>query len=231
MINKDAHLKEIQESIEELILLQNRTKASNPIAHRYIGTVVHNTIGLLTAPANSLDKGSRNITFSEDENWLSLMKAVHRSYFSSLHTAVEMGFERILKDQKTKAENKQQKKYKRKLETYEPIDENLEAFIIKIIEGIPLNFRDKLDAVLELTSLPQRVKSTWRKFFIGMTVVRNQVSHSNLTLTQQEQKDLIQGGLKALVAKNGDLKVNPKMYKEFAEFSLHFFDLVYSGIK
>ncbi|MEE8125986.1 MAG: hypothetical protein V3T42_09255, partial [Nitrospirales bacterium] len=146
MINKDTHLKRIQEALDELILLQDRTRDPNPIAHQYIGTIVDNTIGLLTAPANSLDKGCRNVTFSDDENWLSLMTAVHRSFLSSLHTAVEMSLERILEDQKTKAENKQQKKYKEKLKTYEPIDEILEAFITKIIEGIPLNFRDKLDA-------------------------------------------------------------------------------------
>ena len=231
MFNKEKHLKIIQEAINELGLLEDRTKDPNPFAHRYIGTIVDNTRGLLTAPANSLDKGSRNVTFSDDKHWLSLMQAVHRSFFSSLHTAVEKSFETILEDKKIEAENKQQKQYKQKLKNYEPIDVNLEAFITKIIEGIPLNFSDKLNAVLELTSLPKTVKGTWRKFFIGMTIVRNQVSHSNSALTQQEQEALIQGGLKALVSTNGDLQVNPGMYKQFAEFSLIFFDLVYSNIK
>ncbi len=231
MINKDTHLKRILEALDELVLLQDRTKAPNPIAHQYIGTIVDNTIGLLTAPANSLVKGSRNVTFSDDKNWVSLMQAVHRSFLSSLHTAVEISFERILEDQKIKAENKQQKKYKEKLKTFKSINEKLEAFITKIIEGIPLNFRDKLDAVLELTSLNKKEKGTWRKFFIGMTILRNKVSHSNSTLTQQEQEDLKQGGLKALVLKNGNLQVNPRMYKQFAEFSLNFFDLVYSSIE
>ena len=231
MIKKETHLRSIEEAIHELALLHDRTKDPNPIAHQYIGTIVDNTIGLLTAPANSLDKGNRKVTFSDDKNWLSLMKAVHRSFLSSLHTAVEMSFERILEDQKTKAENKQQKKYKEKLKTYEPIDEKLEAFITKIIEGIPLNFRDKLNAVLELTSLNKKEKNMWRKFFIGMTIVRNKASHSNPTLTQQEQEDLKQGGLQVVVSKNGDLQLNPRMYKQFAEFTLNFFDLAYGSKK
>lgn len=231
MFNKEKHLERIQEALDELALLQDRTKAPNPIAHQYIGTIVDNTRGLLTAPANSLDNGSRKATFSDDENWVSFMQAVHRSFLSSLHTAVEISFERILEDKKRNAENKQQKKYKEKLKTFKPINEKLEAFITKIIEDIPLNFRDKLNAVLELTSLNKKEKGMWRKFFIGMTIVRNKVSHSNSTLTQQEQEDLKQGGLKALVSNNGDLQVNPRMYKQFAEFSLNFFDLVYSSME
>lgn len=229
MIKKETHLRSIEEAIHELALLHDRTKDPNPIAHQYIGTIVDNTIGLLTAPANSLDNGNRIFTFSDDKNWVSLMQAVHRSFFSSLHTAVEISFERILKDRQIKAENKQQKKHKEKLKTFKPIDEKLEGFITKIIEGIPLNFMDKLNAVLELTSLSKKNKKTWRKFFIGMTIVRNKSSHSTTTLTQKEQEDLKQGGLQVVVSKNGDLQVNPRMYKQFAEFTLDFFDLAYSS--
>lgn len=226
MKKKADHLRSIETAIVELALLEDRTRAPNPIPHQYIGTIVDNTLGLLTASANSLDNGVRIVTFSDDKNWLSLMQAVHRSFFSSIHIAIEISFERILEDRNIQVENKQQIKLNKELKTFEPIDKKLEAFITKIIKGIPLNFKDKLNAVLKLTSLSNNEKKKWRKFFIGMTIVRNKVSHSNPTLTQQQQEDLKQGGLQVLVSENGNLKANPRMYKQFAEFSLNFFDLM-----
>ena len=110
-----------------------------------------------------------------------------------------------------------------------PIDKKLEGFITEIIKGIPLNFRDKLHAVLELTSLSNKDKKIWRNFFIGMTIVRNKVSHSNPTLTKQEQEDFKQGGLKVLVSENGNLQIDPRMYKQFAGCTLDFFDLAHSN--
>lgn len=231
MINKETHLKRIQEAINELLELHQRTKAPNMVANQYIGTIADNTVSLLTASANSLDNGKRTVTFSDENNWVSLMQAVHRSFLSSLHTAIEVSLEKILECQKQQVENKQQISLKKKLETFKPLPTELEEFIIGIINGIPLNFQDKLNSVLEQTSLTNKHKTIWRKFFNGMTIVRNKVSHSNPTLTQTEQDILIQGGLKVLISKKGDIQVNPRMYKQFAEFTLNFFDLVYKSMK
>jgi len=83
-----------------------RTAAPAPIPHQYVGTVADTTIGLLTAPANALDNGVRRIQFSNDRNWLSLMQAVHRSFFSSLQLAIESGLEAICREQGLKVSSR-----------------------------------------------------------------------------------------------------------------------------
>ncbi|HAU2052860.1 TPA: hypothetical protein JBK15_15970, partial [Legionella pneumophila] len=88
-INRNSHLQHILTTLEELIIISKKTAAPSDNCFQYIGTIVDNTIGLLTAPANSLDGGNRRISFNDDNNWVSLMQAVHRSFLSSIQTSVE----------------------------------------------------------------------------------------------------------------------------------------------
>src|SRR5579884_1243306 len=89
--NIDAHLDSIVAAMEELLRISRRGAAPASIPSQYIGTIIDNTAALLTAPANALDQGNRHVTFSEPANWLSLMQALHRSFFASILIAVEAG--------------------------------------------------------------------------------------------------------------------------------------------
>lgn len=80
LIDPAKHLQRILEAVDELTAFHSRTAAPAPMPHQFVGTVVDNTVGLLTAPANALDGGARAIRFSDHANWLSLMQAVHRSF-------------------------------------------------------------------------------------------------------------------------------------------------------
>src|SRR4051794_8685366 len=90
-LDRSAHLQRIEEALAMLQSFHARTSAPVPLPHQYVGTIIDNTVALLTAPANALDGGARRIIFDQDRSWLSLMQAVHRSFFSSIHTAVEAG--------------------------------------------------------------------------------------------------------------------------------------------
>jgi len=74
-IDAQAHLVAIDAAIASLIALSGRMTAPAPVSHQFIGTIVDNTIVLLTAPGNSLDIGSRSFMFSHTRNWISLMQA------------------------------------------------------------------------------------------------------------------------------------------------------------
>lgn len=225
------HIKEIENTMKELELLQKRTAAPAETAHQYIGTICDNTLALLTAPANSLDGGCRNIQFTQHQNWLELMKSVHRSFLSSLHTATEMCFDVILKPD-TKIGNGRQENLLKKLEKFQIEDENLKIFIKDIIKNITKHtgFMDKLEAILNIASLSKEDKKNWRNFFDALRIVRNKVSHSDCSLSQHEKEILEKGELKNLVSKSGTLQANTKMYGQLAKLTLDFFDQVYKSI-
>ena len=77
--------------------LEPPTSRADPFINTF-GTTVDNTVGLLAAPANALDGGTRALRFSDTRNWLSLMQAVHRSFFSSLQLAIEAGLVAICRE-------------------------------------------------------------------------------------------------------------------------------------
>src|SRR2546427_12833516 len=94
-IDLHKHLHRISEAIEELAPLSKAYAAPAPESIQFLGTVVDDTVGLLTAPANAIDGGSRHVTFEKKLNWRSLMQAVHRSFFSDVRTAAEAGLTQI----------------------------------------------------------------------------------------------------------------------------------------
>ena len=88
-IDKQAHLEHLNQAMNELSMLAPTTGGKASEAVQFVGTIIENTLCLLTAPANALDKGNRQVWFDEDKNWLSVMSALHRSFFSGIHTATE----------------------------------------------------------------------------------------------------------------------------------------------
>ncbi len=78
--------------------------------------------------------------------------------------------------------------------------------------GRKAQFRDYLDAVLRESNLERAVAAHWRKYFEALSIVRNKVSHFDVTLSDYEVSALREGGFSAAVT-DGELRVNPRMYK------------------
>lgn len=233
-IDTSKHLQRILEAIDELIRLHVRTAAPAPMPHQYVGTVVDNTIGLLTAPANALENGVRRIQFSDARNWLSLMQAVHRSFFSSLQLAIEAGLEAICRQQGLKVSSRLRENMDSaigKIESVAGDNEEVHRGIRHLrtfLKTYRPGFDDYLESVLTTVSLPRRTKARWRRFFRALSIVRNKASHFDTSLSDPERKVLIEGGCRTMVSKSGDLVMNPRMYVQFVTFSLQFLDLICS---
>lgn len=231
-IDTAVHLQRILEAVDELMVFHPQTAAPAPIPHQFIGTVVDNAVGLLTAPANALDGGARAVRFSDIANWLSLMKAVHRSFFSSLHLAIESGLVALCREREVVVYNRF---YKSAIEAVAQIER--EAGSSKTVQRAVktlhtylkrqhTRFDDYLHAVLDPISLPRETKTQWRRFFRALSIVRNKASHSDVSLTGIERKALLDGGCGVMISSSGELVINPRVYAQFVTFALQFFDLV-----
>lgn len=223
------HLKQIQKSINELYLFQDQTKSPNPISNQYIGTVVDNTIGLLCSVANSLDKGDRYITFDQWGNWKSLMQAVHRSFFSSLHIAVEAAISDLSIKYGLECHSSIKVRYVKVVEKItgnEPEKEKL----IKYFNKCKPSFEDQFNSLLDFAKFDDSRKKIWRLYFKGLTILRNKASHSDVTLSAAEIKSLKEGGFTVVISSLQELKINTRIYAQIVKHILDFYCELNKGL-
>ena len=209
--------------------------APAPMSHQFLGTIVDNTVVLLTAPGNSLDNGTRSFKFSHTRNWLSLMQAVHRSFFSSLHTATEAALTEICTSKGIAVTNRIQIQIDRAFERVEAEIAQLPSALgaLKKLRAVVRTgkpgFDDYLESALSAGQLPKEAKQRWRNYFKAISIVRNKVSHSNTTLSEGECERLRQGGLNAMISATGVLVMIPHMYEQIIRVTLEFFDALHEN--
>lgn len=232
-LDKATHLTRIQESTNQLLLLSAKTGYPAPIPHQYIGTVIDNTIGLLTAPANSLDLGNRVASHTDDHQWLSLMQSVHRSFFSSIYLATEMALSHMCATNNIEVHSRQQETMSKAIDAIEAAVEN-KAILKRQFKTLrtagPKHpaFKDYLETALSIKEHNAEFKKTWRKFFDALSIIRNKVSHSNTSINDNEKNSLIDANFGAFISAEGTLQANPRMYEQVALNTLQFFDALTS---
>lgn len=231
MLNNKAHIGAIDSAIQELVRLHPRTASPAPLPHQYIGTVVDNTAALLTAPANFLDGGGRGGRFTETNNWLSLMQAVHRSFLASIHLATERGLVAFCEESGIVPSCSLYETSSRaiaKIEAEVGENDTVRRALKELKAQIPNRpfFDDYLNAALSASQLDKKTKTQWRHFFRALSIVRNKGSHSDPALTESERQKLADGGFGVLVSPTGELVINPRMYVQIASHLLDFFDLL-----
>jgi len=183
--------------------------APAPIPHQYIGTVIDNTIGLLTAPANALDDGMRRIEFGEDRAWLSLMGAVHRSFLSSMHLATEAGLIAICRGLGVEIKIGQNRRITRIVQTLsERVGRENILDILDDLESLKQSnpeFGDYLTAALNARPMTKRTRASWQRYFKALSIFRNKVSHSDSGISTIEKQQLMDGGFDVIIAADGSL--------------------------
>lgn len=226
----EKHKKSILEAINELAKLQSRTCSPAPIQHQFIGTALDNSLGLLTAPANAL--GERiNFSFTEFDNWLSLMKSVHRSFCSQVHTCLEKGREKLVLEWNLNVESSIKKQYSKQLEAIRPLvpesdTSQNKAFmkLEKYFNNFKPSFSDTINTVIKASKLTKERKAVWRAYFDALTIARNKSSHSEPALSKNEIEKLKKGGFESLVYKDSTFQCNPRYYVQIGTHCLDFFD-------
>lgn len=150
-------LKYITDSMYELKGCQDRVKDSNLITHRYIGTIINNTLVFLCSVANSLDGRSRHIEFDQMRGWKSAMQAVHRSFVSTLHLAIETGLEDLCTRLNVTAESSERKRYLKIVNEINGND-NHKKTLTTYFEKRKPSFEDKVNAILKYRKIIEKEK-------------------------------------------------------------------------
>lgn len=218
-INKSLHLEHILASIEELLVLSKKTAAPSDMSFQYIGTIIDNTMGLLTAPANSLNNGNLRIVFEGDLNWISLMQAVHRSFFSSIQTALEKGLSELVNNVEIINVIKIERLIK---ELNGKLTRSQEKLIKSFSQKKPA-FNDYLESAFKQNrSMSNDRKKIWRKYFHCLSIIRNKSSHSDSFLSNNEKNILLENGFSSVV-KGNELQLNSRIYAQVCNHVIQFF--------
>ncbi|CAI8804767.1 HEPN_RiboL-PSP domain-containing protein [Pseudomonas sp. IT-P74] len=231
----ENHLHAIDTSIAELKDLERRTIAPASIPHQFIGTMVDNTMVLLTTPANILDQGGRSFSCTGFETWISLMQAVHRSFYSSILLATERALKFICDEQNLEVNSRRKLKHDVLLDIIQANIQNSPAASKAVAELKKQNkhnrpdFSDYLECALDATNLDKETIVKWRKFFRALSIARNKASHSNTALTEAEKADLRDGGFALLISDTGIFVTNPRNYAQASILVLDFFDELQKG--
>jgi hypothetical protein len=223
------HLRDIETSIQDLVDLSPTLGAPASLQMQYVGTCVANTVTLLCAVANSVDGGTRHVNFSDERNWHSAMKAVHRSFYSSIVSCTEKACADLCIEKNIKPTVKRLSSVDSTMQLIEQ-NSDMPADIRKRIEtklralvGESPAFSDYLEAVIQESNLQYERAEMWRKYFRALSIVRNKASHSDVALSSIEIADLKAGGLGVLVSNRSELQLNSMYYRQICDHIALFF--------
>jgi len=161
---------------------------------------------------------------------------MHRSFFGDLYIGVEDGFRKIISENKFRIRVSRQdqaasiiKSIKEKLPDTKPIDEDLNK-IAKLVGKRP-SFNDYLNTVLNsISSLDDQYRKEARTYFSGLSIIRNKVSHSDMSLTNGEKERLIAAKLRHVISKDGGLQMTFEGYRPLIKDAIGFFDNLYAHL-
>lgn len=223
MTAERKHLEALDAAIAELLPLSALTAAPAPVQIQYLGTIVENTIVLLTAVANSLDQGGRVAFFTDFPNWISAMQAVHRSFYSSIIIAVEISLRDFCRDQGIEVKNSRLAQAESIVaDLADTLTEKDTRRILRLAAGGPA-FKDYVHAVVHRRIAEPERRTVWINFFDALTIVRNKSSHSDVSLSGSERSRLIRGGCEVLVSPDMSLQLNSRNYKQVVDIVLEFY--------
>lgn len=161
--------------------------------------------------------------------------SMHRQFFADLHTGVEAGLIQIIKNKNVQIEISKKKRaesivkrIENKIADISIISKEIED-IKKLVVNRPA-FNDHLDTVLKATNLSEDYKKSSRSYFEALSIIRNKVSHSDMTLTDGEKTKLKNGKLGNAIGSDGLLQMTVEGYKPLITDVVRFFDNVHTNL-
>jgi hypothetical protein len=189
--------------------------------------VVH----FIESPAASVVQDApERIEMSHQDMALSLIKSVHRSFFSSVMIGTEKGLDWLC----ARADVTVESSIRRQLDAVidkiaadfdaDTIRPHLRA--IKNLRSNLITFQDYLNTAMEHTEVADDFCSNWRDYFRALSIIRNKASHSKVTLTDTERQDLRKARFDSWIDDRGELQLNTLRYAEVSARILDFFDVM-----
>lgn len=228
MSDAKRHINEIEKTIAELNTIPEKVGIPKDET-KFLGTVLANTISFLSSAANSLDNGKRLKTFKHIDDWGELLKAINRSFFSTIIISTERGLELYVSKKGGVIESSQKRTYQKKYDKLRPLltseaTDKFDNFFKGITKNIKPTSADYLEEALKFSTFDDKGKTSIRNFFSALVIVRNKSSHSNPSLTEDEKERLRKGGLERFISENGNLVASHRHYYSISNYIIGFLE-------
>ncbi len=232
---KNPFIEKLKISIVDLQKLQKVLLIKNP-TYLFLNPVFGNVIASMVDLLAYFERKNPYYTDFDETFFNNRQAAMHRAFFTDLHVATEEGLRSIIDKNNFKVViNKQKlaekivKNIKQSLMNTKNIDKELEK--INDLGGNFVTFNDYLNTVLENIPLDKQYKLACRAYFDALNIIRNKVSHSDMSLSEKEKDKLIKAKFKNAISPKGELQMTFEGYKLLLIDIIKFFDTLESTIK
>lgn len=234
-LDKNDWAKKLKEEIIALQKIQHILNLKKP-TYPFLFPLVENAIyALANLLAYIEGKNSYVVKFHEGY-FYNRQIAMHKAFFSDLHTGVEEGLKKITEEKgfkvdihkKIQAEQIVQR-IKGKIRDTSKITKELDE--VKELGGKIPTFNDHLNAVLgNIPSLGKTYIQQSRDYFDGINICRNKVSHPSSKFTESEKNRLKTAKLGKVISNEGDMAMTFEGYKFLINDIIYFFDTLYAHL-
>ena len=235
MIPKEDFAQKLKVEIVRLQKILNVLQLKKP-SHTFLFPTIGNALVSMTDLLIYLEGKNPYYPSFDEPLFNNRQAAMHRSFFGDLHAGVEEGLRKIIDDNKFEVSVSREdlavgivKSIRDKLGDTKLISEELGK--ITKLGGTRPTFNDYLNTVLDnIPGLGKKYHKAARIYFDGLSIIRNKVSHSDMSLTDDEKKRLIDAKLGNTISKDGDLQMFPEGYKPLIKDAIRFFDNLYAHL-
>lgn len=231
---KNPFAEKLKISIVELKKLQEILSIKRP-TYPFLNPVFGNVIASMVDLLAYLEGKNPYYTGFDEAFFGNRQAAMHRAFFTDLHVATEEGLREIIDRENFKVVIGRQKKakniverIKKNLKDLKDIGKGLDG-VLDLGGSFP-TFNDYLNTVLENIPLKKEYKIACRVYFDALNIIRNKVSHSDMTLSEEEKEKLIRGKFQKAISPEGQLQMTFEGYEPLLVDIVRFFDTLNSNI-
>ena len=232
---KNPFIEKLKISIVDLQKLQKVLLIKNPV-YLFLNPVFGNVIASMVDLLAYFERKNPYYTDFDETFFNNRQAGMHRAFFTDLHVTTEEGLREIIDKNnfrvvisKQKLAEKIVKNIKQSLKNTKNIDKELEK--INDLGGNFTTFNDYLNAVLKNIPLDKQYKLACRVYFDALNIIRNKVSHSDMSLSEKEKEKLIKAKFKNAISPKGELQMTFEGYKLLLIDIIKFFDTLNATIK
>ena len=221
----------IDKSIQDILLINERTKIASPLTHNYIGVIARTILSLLCSYANSHDKGCRHVLYEDNVDRKNLINVIHRTFFTMLHALIEDGINYIIVEKNFEPGCSVGAEKLRIIDKLKKENQHIPCVkfselrkIEKYFKKTPPDFNDRIRCVINHANISGDRKNLWINYFKALTIIRNMCAHSTRSLTKQNIMDINKTCFKKLVTNKRLSNISTTMYSEIIGHVLDFYD-------
>lgn len=161
--------------------------------------------------------------------------AMHRNFFTDLHICVEDGLIELIKEKGWEVTSSKRAQLSSLLDKIlkkcESLKESPELDELSSLISPHATFNDHLNCVLDHSpSLSKKYKAAMRCYFDGLNIIRNKVSHSDMSLSDIECEKLEKAKLGKALSSDKKLQMTFLGYQLLIKDVIRFFDTLYSHL-